>query len=189
MSVIFDNPSPDKTRVYTDPRSETQIDDWPSGGKRVTAKLWIETDAKRGQRAVRATLRPRYNWSFRTHRCKHHRPTRTLAGGDWGEPKKLTYSAVQRIVDGSDGKTYIAALRLPYGFITIYQGNLQYSEEIIFPHDNEARFRQICALLDADPEPLIERDKRLQAAMWKAADEATGRPPSGTGSTASMVER
>ena len=58
------------------------IHDWPSGSKRVTAQFDIE-QSKRGERALRQTT---------------------------GAAKMLTYAKMARIVDGSDGRTYIANL-------------------------------------------------------------------------------
>lgn len=64
---------------YSNPRMEATIPDWPSGSKRVTARFEIEK-AKKGERAIRTTD---------------------------GAPKKLTFAKLARIVDGSDGRTYI----------------------------------------------------------------------------------
>jgi hypothetical protein len=81
------------------------IPDWPSGTKRVTARFEIEQHAKRGERAVRTTF---------------------------GAPKKLTFARLARIVDGSDGRTYIAELSL-YGQVSIMRGDMKYQQESIFP--------------------------------------------------------
>jgi hypothetical protein len=92
---------------YSNPRMEATIDNWPHGSKRVTAKFHIEIDTKRGQRAVRITT---------------------------GAPKKLTFAKQMRIVDGADGRTYIAALT-EYGHITIWRGDMKYHEETFFERD------------------------------------------------------
>jgi len=67
----------------SNPRTEATIEDWPSGRKRVTARFYVETKPKFGQRMARVTT---------------------------GKPKTTTY--YQRIVlcDGDDGKTYLLAL-------------------------------------------------------------------------------
>jgi hypothetical protein len=41
--------------TYSNPRMHAVIENWPSGHDRVTATFSIETDPKRGQRAVRVT--------------------------------------------------------------------------------------------------------------------------------------
>lgn len=92
---------------YSNPRLTATIENWPSGSHRVTATFSIETHPKRGERAVRVTT---------------------------GAPKKLTFADKMRIVDGDDGRTYIAALT-PYGTISITQGNMQFTEESFFPRD------------------------------------------------------
>jgi len=93
---------------YSNPRTLYQTDDWPYGRKRVTAVFTLE-QTNRGERVSRVTQNPK---------------------GGWNKPKKLTYSRAQRIVDGDDGKTYIAVLS-NYGSISIMQSNMQYQEESI----------------------------------------------------------
>jgi hypothetical protein len=82
------------------------IEDWPSGSKRVTARFEIEQGPK-GERAVRTTT---------------------------GNAKKLTYAKMARIVDGDDGRTYIAEFTM-YGFINIMRGDMQHQHEAIFDRD------------------------------------------------------
>ena len=99
--------------TYSNPRMDAAIENWPHGrNQRVTAMFHIEQDAKRGERAVRITS---------------------------GAAKKLTYSKLARIVDGSDGRTYIAEFDVSH--ITIMQGNMQYQQETIWPSD--ARYAQV----------------------------------------------
>ena len=93
--------------TYSNPRMNAVIENWPSGGERVTATFTIETHPTRGQRAIRTTT---------------------------GAPKKLTYAKQMRIVDGDDGRTYIAELSL-YGNITIMRGDMKYAEEMFHPRD------------------------------------------------------
>jgi hypothetical protein len=82
------------------------IENWPSGGKRVTARFEIE-QTPRGERAVRTTT---------------------------GAPKKLTFARKMRIVDGDDGRTYIAELRGDY--IIIMRGDMKFAEEGAVWKDN-----------------------------------------------------
>jgi hypothetical protein len=107
------------TLTYSNPRMRAVIQDWPSGSKRVTAIFEIE-QTKRGERAVRTTD---------------------------GAPKKLTYETKARIVDGSDGRTYIAELTL-YGFITIMRGDMKFQHEVI--HQNNPRFDAVHELFAMD---------------------------------------
>jgi len=104
-------------KIYTNPRLQATIENWPSGSKRVTATFHIETDPKRGERAVRVTT---------------------------GKPVKLTYASKVRIVDGDDGRTYIAQLTPAYGHISIMRGDMKYSEEAIF--DTDPRYPALRAL-------------------------------------------
>lgn len=102
---------------YSNPRMEAMIDNWPLGGsKRGRAVFQIKTDPKRGERATRVTRDP--------------------VGGKFSAPKKLTFARKARIVDGDDGRTYIAELSPNYNHIVIMQGGMQYQSETIFP-DNE----------------------------------------------------
>jgi hypothetical protein len=101
---------------YSNPRMLAKIENWPNGGHRVTAHFSIETDAKRGERAVRVTT---------------------------GAPKKLTYARKMRIVDGEDGRTYIATLT-GYGHITIYKGDMKFHHESVF--EREPRYAELLAL-------------------------------------------
>jgi hypothetical protein len=102
---------------YSNPRMSATIENWPSGKNRVTAVFTIETHPKRGQRAVRVTT---------------------------GAPKVLTYAKQMRIVDGDDGRTYIATLT-SFGHITIFQGNMQFAEESFFERDHH--YPQLLAAL------------------------------------------
>jgi len=93
--------------TYSNPRMSAEIPNWPGGrNKRVVARFEIEQDAKRGERAVRTTD---------------------------GAPKKLTYAKLARIVDGSDGRTYIAEHNVSH--ITIMRGDMKFQHESIFPND------------------------------------------------------
>ena len=98
------------------------IPDWPSGSKRVTAQFQIE-QATKGERALRQTT---------------------------GATKKLTFAKLARIVDGSDGRTYIAEYSF-YGHITIMRGDMKYSQETIHPKD--PRYAMALELFAEQPIP------------------------------------
>jgi hypothetical protein len=91
------------TLTYSNPTLEKTIPDWPSGSRRVLARFHVE-GRPGNQRVVRVTT---------------------------GAPKKRTYALAVRIVDGSDGRTYIAELSGSH--VTIFCGNMQYQHETIFP--------------------------------------------------------
>jgi hypothetical protein len=118
--------------AYSNPRMSATIEDWPSGSKRVTAKFEIE-QTSRGERAVRTTD---------------------------GAPKKRTFAKFARIVDGSDGRTYIAEFT-EYGFVSIANGDMKLQHETI--HPGNVRFGEVLELFaDATPEKF--RDKLV---AWK----------------------
>jgi hypothetical protein len=100
---------------YSNPRMAATIENWPHGSKRVTARFEIE-QTPRGERAVRTTT---------------------------GAPKKLTFAKLARIVDGSDGRTYIAEFT-GYGMISIMRGDMKYQHEII--HDSNPRYKEVLEL-------------------------------------------
>lgn len=86
---------------YSNPRMSAEIPNWPSGGKRVTARFLIEVTNK-GERAVRKTT---------------------------GRPYKLTYAKRMRIVDGDDGRTYIVRAH-GHGMVSIMRGDMTHQHEI-----------------------------------------------------------
>ena len=102
--------------AYSNPRLRAVIENWPHGKQRVTATFYIEYVIGKGERAVRVTT---------------------------GAPKKLTYARKARIVDGDDGRTYIAELTA-YRHITIMHGNMKYSHESVF--ENDPRYPAMLAL-------------------------------------------
>ncbi len=115
-------------RTYSNPRMAATIENWPSGQHRVTAQFSIEVDHKKGERGVRVTT---------------------------GAAKKLTYARKARIVDGNDGRTYVAKLT-SYGHISIMRGDFKYNEETIF--ENDARYPAIRALFDERSEPASDEN-------------------------------
>jgi hypothetical protein len=104
--------------AYSNPRLNAIIDNWPHGAQRVTAIFSIERDPRRGERATRTTT---------------------------GATKKLTFARKMRIVDGDDGRTYIAALT-GYGHITIHRGDMKFHHETVF--EREARYPELLALFE-----------------------------------------
>lgn len=103
--------------AYSNPRMYALIENWPLGrDRRGTASFEIEQHPTRGERAVRVTT---------------------------GAPKTLTYARKARIVDGDDGKTYIAELSM-YGHINIMRGDMKFSHETVF--DRDPRHAELMAL-------------------------------------------
>jgi hypothetical protein len=103
--------------TYSNPRMRAEIQNWPMGGtKRGTAVFTIEAKPGKGERGVRVTN---------------------------GAPKTLTYAKAARIVDGSDGRTYIAELSA-YGFVSIVRSDMKLQEESITADD--PRYAAVSAL-------------------------------------------
>ena len=113
--------------TYINPRMKAVIPDWPNGRHRTTATFEIEQHPTRGERGTRVTLDPRT--------------------GKPGAPKVLTYAKKVRIVNGSDGKTYLAQLRHD-GFVVIRGGDMRFDQESIWPGDE--RWSNVLALFDAE---------------------------------------
>jgi hypothetical protein len=105
-------------KTYSNPRMLAVIPDWPSGVRRVVATFQVEIRRDGQQRAIRTTT---------------------------GAPKKLTYANRMRIVDGDDGRTYIAADH-GHGMISIRQSNMQFQEECV--HEGNPRYPDLLALFD-----------------------------------------
>ena len=100
--------------TYSNPRLEAVIDNWPHGSTRTTATFRIESKPGKGERGTRFTIDP-----------KTGRPSAT---------KTLTFACKARIVDGGDGRTYIAEFSM-YGFISIMRGDMKFNQETIHDHD------------------------------------------------------
>jgi hypothetical protein len=101
---------------YSNPRMAAVIEDWPSGSRRVKATFYVETDVKRGERVVRVTT---------------------------GQPIKLTFAQRMRIVDGDDGRTYIARDH-GHGMASIFRGDMKYEHEIA--HEPSHRYNELMEL-------------------------------------------
>ena len=112
--------------TYSNARRSATIEGWPYGQLKTIANFAIETKPGKGDRAVRTTINP-----------KTGNPT---------SPKALTYCKRAAIVDGSDGRTYIACLSL-YGLISIMQGNMQLQQESM--RSDDARYPVLRAALGA----------------------------------------
>lgn len=104
---------------YSNPRMYAEIPDWPSGSRRVTARFHIEATPK-GERAVRVTT---------------------------GEPVKLTYARRMRIVDGDDGRTYIARDH-GVGMVSVFRGDMKYQHEVAHdkPSPSHERYSELMEL-------------------------------------------
>ena len=100
--------------TYSNPRTEAVIEGWPSGPHRTVATFRIERHPVRGERGTRFTIDP-----------KTGRP---------GAVKALTYARKARIVDGSDGRTYVAELST-YGFVTFMRSDTKIAGECVHPGD------------------------------------------------------
>lgn len=119
---------------YSNPRLSLVVEGWPWGQKmRTQASFFVESN-KRGQRVGRILKDPHSG-----------RPCAA---------KFTTYSAQARIVDGSDGRTYIATLGHFNSSIQIVCGDMKYTREYP-PAGNagtpeHARHGKILALFSAE---------------------------------------
>jgi len=112
--------------TYSNPRMTADFSDWPFGSLRTACSFVIETDSKKGQRVSRTMINPK------TGRvCK---------------PKLSTYSDWVRIVDGSDGKTYIAHYSEMCSMFTIEQSNMKFNEESISRSSDVDRYTELVKL-------------------------------------------
>ena len=117
-------------KTYSNPRMLAVKENWPYGQLRTTATFTIEQSNTRGERAVRSLVDPKT--------------------GRLCAPKKLTYATQMRIVDGDDGRTYIAYWHAESGLICIMQSNMQFQEEVIPQRDE--RFVMASALFVSQDE-------------------------------------
>jgi hypothetical protein len=93
--------------MYSNPRKEVTIENWPSGGQIVTANFSVEVN-KKGERGVRQTT---------------------------GKPKKLTYARKVVFADGSDGRLYVLELGCYNNAISVMRGTFDHSQEYITETD------------------------------------------------------
>jgi hypothetical protein len=123
-------------KTYSNPTMVRNVENWPFGSNlRTLASFYVETDPKRGQRVVRRTVDPR--------------------NGRLSAPKKLTFARRMRIVDGSDGKTYIIEESQFCTFISVMQSNMKFQEETIDKRD--PRFASTMALFDQEDNATISK--------------------------------
>ena len=112
---------------YSNPRMKAIIEDWPIGGtNRGSAIFEIETHPSRGQRATRVT----------------EKKDRT-----WGKPKLGTYADIVRIVDGSDGRTYLMSLSHHFNQINVMRGDMKHSHETLHLSEDPERYAAWMELL------------------------------------------
>lgn len=117
-----------KTKLnYTNPRKAVVINDWPSGGRIVTALFSVEQGKGNLERAVRVTSKP---------------GTPNILNA----PKKLTYARKVAYADGSDGRLYILELAANYNFVTVMRGTFDYTQETI--HSDDERHAGLIAMLN-----------------------------------------
>lgn len=108
---------------YSNPRMKAVIENWPMGGsRRGVCTFAIEVTPKKGERATRVTH---------------------------GAAKKLTYARISRIVDGSDGRTYILELSPMSECISVMKSDMHHCQETVWPTDIE-RYAMLRSLLFAD---------------------------------------
>lgn len=111
---------------YSNPRMRAVIDDWPFGSRlRTAATFEIDVSRTGRERATRVVIDPR--------------------SGKPCAKKSLVWSRGSRILDGDDGKTYIANLT-EFGHISVFHGDMKYSHEAIF--ENNPRYTAILALFN-----------------------------------------
>ena len=108
----------------TNPRREAEFDDWPSGGRRVRCRFWIESDPKKGERVCRQT------------EDKHGRPCK---------PKKTSYALRALIVDGDDGRTYTIELNR-YGSVRIGSSDMQHDAGHLYKEADQ--YAELVAMFD-----------------------------------------
>ena len=107
--------------LYSNPRREVIIPDWPYGKNRCTCHFYVE-NKKGSERAVRVTENPKT--------------------GRKNNPKRLTYVVKVLFVDGSDGKTYV--MQDTSLAIKITQSNMQYTQEYI--NVDDSRYESLKAM-------------------------------------------
>jgi len=96
--------------IFSNPRKSTRIENWPSGGKRVTATFEVEAN-KKGERIARTTT---------------------------GKPKYTTYNKTMCIVDcEDDGKTYLLGLSTHVEMITVFSSDMKHSVKSFFDGDEQ----------------------------------------------------
>jgi hypothetical protein len=113
--------------VYSNPRKQLEIDDWPYGARRTKASFSVEANGGK-ERAVRVPINP--------------------TTGRLNKPSKMTYATKVVFVDGSDGRLYILEKTDGFKHLTVMRSTFDYSEEVIYSTD--ARYEAILALLGAE---------------------------------------
>lgn len=125
VTVNYSSGPVQKTLTFSNPRLIAEFSDWPSGGQRVNCVFRIEEKKNKGVRCSRMT---------------------TNKSGGWCNPKFTTYNYQMRIVDGSDGRTYIVANAFPYQMVKIIRSDF-FDEGTIFDNNVEdfAKIKQLFA--------------------------------------------
>jgi len=149
----------DALPALSNPRTEAVIEDWPIGRRRCRAWFAVES-GPRGERASRRT------------------ENRDRTG--WNAPKLTTYAARVRIVDGDDGRTYIA--RDVGSHINVMRGDMERDAANVFPRD--PRWADTLSLFGSAPRsgpfpPLAEPEPAARGAAV-VVDSPPPRLPDGT---------
>lgn len=114
---------------YTNARRRAVFTDWPFGRElKCEATFTVESKPGKGERVSRVTIDPR-----------NGRPS---------APKTTTYGARCAIVDGDDGRTYVATLLPGYGFVSIMQSNLQLQAESVHKSADPVAYEALRALIE-----------------------------------------
>jgi hypothetical protein len=82
--------------TFSNPRLKAEFTDWPLGGSKRGACVFLVHRDKKGYRVSRTTT---------------------------GKPKFTTYNGQACIVDGSNGRTYILQIAALYGFIKVMRSD------------------------------------------------------------------
>ena len=111
--------------TYSNPRLLAEFNDWPYGAEFTRCVFRVEAHPRKGERVVRVTTDP-----------KTGRET---------TPKALTFAVKARIVDGSNGKTYLAMLTV-FGHVSIARSDMKFSHESV--HEGDERYAAVRALFN-----------------------------------------
>lgn len=118
---------------YSNARIEATIEDWPMGRNgRSTAVFTIEP-CRGGERCSRVTQK---------------------RDGSWSKPKKTTSGSRCRVVDGDDGRTYVAT---DHGWsFGIMRGDMKYHHESVRRDSEGAELEAYNLLREEFAKPVVE---------------------------------
>lgn len=108
--------------VYSDPRLELVIEDYPLGGtKRGQCRFYVDKNPKRGARVGKVTT---------------------------GKPSFTTFANRAAIVTGDDGRTYVLRDVKDYGFVDVSRSDFK-THESVHKSSSPERYATLMALIDA----------------------------------------